>query len=69
MTAQQNSALRVGVLTTILAGVFLMALSKASEQVIFRSEFEVREANVDNKLDRILDMLCQHEYNQRACGE
>lgn len=67
MTAQQKSALRVGVLTTVLAGLFLMAFSKVAGQVVLRPEFEALELRVDHKLDRILDAVCVDKPSARPC--
>lgn len=81
MTAAQKRQLTVGVLTTIIGTSVLAIIGWGSQTVIFRPEFEARaislesqvqvvERRIENKLDRVLDVVCDKEPTKpRACGE
>lgn len=67
MTAQQKSALRLGLVTTVLGGLTVLGLSRLSEQVVYRAEFKVHEAKLESKIDRVLDVVCADKPELRQC--
>lgn len=66
MTVQTKNQLRV-LFWTVLAGMLLIMAPKAADQVIFRPEFKSHEMRLENKIDRVLDAVCEKEPNLRAC--
>ena len=72
MTQAQKSAIRVGVITTLLGGLSLLVFSKAAGQVVLRPEFDShvqRSEMLDSLLlERTTDVLCEVKPSHRDCS-
>ena len=70
MTPQTKSQLRV-LVWTVLAGLLLLILPKATSQVVLRPEYEthVRHSEVVDSLllDASMEILCELKPQSRKC--
>lgn len=79
MTPTQKRQVTVGVMTTLIGASVIGALGWTRVNLILRPEFEARsvqiesevrtvERRIENKLDRVLDVVCAKETPKpRAC--
>lgn len=71
MTVQQKSAIRVGVITTVIGSLLVLAFSKAASQVVLRPEIEALESRLERKVDAVkdiaLDNLCDTNPTHWRC--
>lgn len=71
MTAQQKSAVRLGVITAVIGGLMLLAFTKAASQVVLRPEFEASQTRLETKIERVegitKDVLCGQNPSHWRC--
>ena len=71
MTDRTKSQIRVGVATTVIGGLMLLAFSKVASQVVLKPEFDAhvqRAEMLDSLLlERTTDVLCEVKPSHRDC--
>ena len=71
MTDRTKSQIRIGVITTLIGGLMLVAFTKTASQVVLRPEFEASQTKMEAKIDRIegiaKDVLCGQNPDHWRC--